>query len=146
MTGESALIATRKLLRWPARKVKMHVRCLEQVVLDLVVVGQRPDDVGADVAFVVEGFQPAPDAGVGVFDKTGLLAAGAVHGVGGEARVRVRPQLHFDGAGAVVELVGCVGGLGGDVADLADEGDLRVGCVVVSGYAGESQAGLGEER
>lgn len=30
----------------------------------------------------------------------------------------------FDGAGAVVEFVGDVGGLGGDVADLADEGEL----------------------
>lgn len=131
-SGERALGAIGKLLGRAAGEVQVDVRRLEQVVLDLIVVRQRADDVGVDVAFVVEGPQAAPDADVGVFDEARPVDAtgGGGVGVGGGAVVRVgprpRPQLHFEGAGAVVELVVGVGGLDRDVADLADEGELRM--------------------
>ena len=48
-------------------------------------------------------------------------------------RVAVDPLLYFDEAGAVVEFVGYVCGLGGDGADLADKGDLRDGMSQGSG-------------
>lgn len=41
-------------------------------------------------------------------------------------------MLHFDSAAAVIEAVGYVGGLGADVADCADEGDLGYVCAVDS--------------
>lgn len=43
-------------------------------------------------------------------------------------------MLDFDDAGAVVELIGCVGGLGGDVADLSDEGYLLFFGGLVKGW------------
>lgn len=46
------------------------------MVLDLVFVGDGPDDVRADVAFVVEGFEAAPDAGVFVLGQFGLRGGG----------------------------------------------------------------------
>lgn len=104
---------------------------------DFHFIGDGADDVGADVALVVEGLEAAPDAGVVVFDEFGFLGIGGIVGGG----VDVDPLFYFDGAGAVVELVGDVGGLGGDVADLADEGDLDE--VVVKETPGES-GGRGE--
>ncbi len=106
----------------------MHIRRLEQVILDLVVVGQWTDDVCTDVAFVVEGFQAAPDAGVGVFDESRFGVVGVVGRVHGCDGVGVDPLFYFNGAGAIVEFVSYVCGLGGDVADLADECDL---CVLI---------------
>lgn len=106
----------------------MHECGFEQVVLDLVFVGDGADDVRADVPFVVEGFEAAPDAGVVVFGESGLAGGvggqGGVEGVGG---VGVDPLFDFDGAGAVVEFVGYVCGLRGYVANLADECHLLFG-------------------
>lgn len=89
---------------------------------DLHLVRHGPDDVRAYVPLVVEGFQAAPDARPLVGDQGGFATAagGAVAGV-----VGVDPLLDFDDAGAVVELVGGVCWLGGDVADLSDEGYLE---------------------
>jgi len=154
-SGKRALGAIGKLLGRAAGEVQMDVRRLEQVVLDLIVVRQRADDVGVDVAFVVEGPQAAPHADVGVLDEARPVDAaggGGGVGVGGGAVVRVgprpRPQLDFEGAGAVVELVMGVGGLDGDVADLADEGKLRVsGGFWLAGMRGVGLgAGLGPKR
>ena len=109
----------------------MHECGFEQVVLDFVFVGDGPDDVRADVAFVVEGFEAAPNAGVFVFGESGLRGGGGAEGVvEGGGGVRVDPLFDFDGAGAVVEFVGYVCGLGGYVADLSDEGDLLWGALV----------------
>ena len=74
------------------------------------------------MAFVVEGLQPAPDTCPFVLDEFGLRDCGVGHGVHGS--VGVDPLFDFYCAGAVVEFVGYVCGLGGDVADLADERHL----------------------
>lgn len=100
----------------------MDVRRFEKVVGDLHFVGDGSYDVGADVASVVESLQAAPDAGPFVLGELGFGGGGVGGGVHGG--VGVDPLFHFDGAGAVVEFVGYVCGLGGYVADLADEGDL----------------------
>lgn len=113
-----------KLLGRPAREVEVHGRGFEEVVGDFVLVVDGADDVRADVAFVVEGFHAAPDAGP-FADLQLALAGDGVAELVVLGRVGVDPLFDFDGAGAVVELVGHVRGLGGDVADLADEGDLR---------------------
>lgn len=84
---------------------------------DLIEVLDGANDVGSDVALVVEAAQAAPHAHVVV------LVQGGEHGVGGG--VRVEPLLDLDEAAAVVELVRCVGGLRGQRADLPDEADLR---------------------
>lgn len=107
---------------------------------DFHLVGDGPDDVGADVAFVVEGFEPSPDASP-VVGCEGWGFGGVVFVVATAAHVVFfEPLLDFDNAGAVVELVGCVGGLGGDVADLADEGYLFFGGEV----SGVRREGWGE--
>ena len=120
----------------PAREVEVHVRGFEEVLGDLHFVGDGADDVGADVAFVVEGLEAAPDVGVVVFGEFGFWGIGGIGGRG----VDVDPLFDFDGAGAVVEFVGDVGGLGGDVADLADEGDL-VRVVLVGWFLGVGVGG-----
>lgn len=113
-----------ELLGRPAREVEVHGRGFEQVVGDFVLVVDGADDVRADVALVVEGFHAAPDAGP-LADLQLALAGDGVAELVVLGGVGVDPLLDLDGAGAVVELVGHVRGLGGDVADLANEGDLR---------------------
>lgn len=98
---------------------------------DLHLVRHGPDDVRPDVPPPVapEYLEPAPHAAVLVLEQLVLVVGGeasvavlvaAVRVLGGH----VDPLLHFHRAGAVVELVGHVGGLRADVADLADEGQL----------------------
>ena len=106
----------------------MHIGCLEQMMGDLHLIRDRPDDMRADMSPVIESFQPSPHPRPFIFHEPGgiVLAAASpapraeIHGRG----LGIDPLFDFDGAGAVVEFVGDVGGLGGDVADLADEGDL----------------------
>ena len=94
----------------------MHSRRLKQMVVDLVAVCHRTDQVRGDVALAVEGLQTAPDAQVLPFFRLGLCVC--------LVGICVYPLLYFDYAGAVVDFVGCVCGLGGDGVDLADEGYL----------------------
>lgn len=92
----------------------MHGRRFEEVVIDFVEIGDGADEVRCDVALVVEGFEAAPDTQVFAFFGLGLCGRGV--------SVAVDPLLNFDEPGAVVDFVGCVGGLGLDGVDLADEG------------------------
>ena len=94
------------------------------MVCDLHLVGDGADDVGAHMATVVEGFEPAPYACPLVLDQFRFSAEGVGGVVEAGGAVGVNPLFHFDGASAVVEFVGNVGSLGGDVADLADECEL----------------------
>ena len=112
-------------------EVEVHVRGFEEVVGDFHLVCYRPDNVGTDMSLVIERLQPAPDACVFILSKLRFLRVGGVRGGG----VDVDPLFHLDGAGAVVELVGDVGGLGADVTDLADEGDLHYFDVVDAEFA-----------
>lgn len=106
----------------------MHIGCLEQMMGDLHLIRDRPDDMRADMSPVIESFQPSPHPRPFILHEPGgiVLAAACpappaeIHGRG----LGIDPLFDFDGAGAVVEFVGDVGGLGGDVADLANEGDL----------------------
>jgi hypothetical protein len=93
----------------------MHHRRLEQVIVNLIRVLDRANEVRAQVALVAEGLEAAPRAYVRVLDD-GRFVRGVCF--------RVDPDFDFDGAGAVVEAVGYVCGLLGDVADLADYCDL----------------------
>jgi hypothetical protein len=92
----------------------MYGRRFKQMVIDLVEVSDGPDVVSCDVALVVEGFEAAPNAQVLSFFRLWLCVGGI--------RVTVDPLLHVDEASAIVNFVGCVGGLGLDGVDLADEG------------------------
>lgn len=104
-------------------EVEVNISGFEEVVGDFHLVGDWADDVGADVAFVVEGFQLSPDASPFILDKLGFCGAAVdVHGV---LRVCIDPLFDFYCAGAVVKFVGYVGRLGGDVSDLANEGYLK---------------------
>jgi hypothetical protein len=91
------------------------------VVVDLVEVGDGSDNVGADVALVVEGLETAPDADV----RVELVAL-----VGFLLLVGVYPLLDLDLAGAVVNFECDVCRLRVDAANLADKGDLGCGCAV----------------
>jgi hypothetical protein len=92
----------------------VYGRRFKQVVIDLVEVGDGADVVCCDVALVVEGFEAAPDAKVLSFFGLWLCVRGV--------SVAVDPLLDVDEAGAIVDFVGCIGGLGLDGVDLADEG------------------------
>ncbi|KAG7048330.1 replication factor a2 [Colletotrichum scovillei] len=102
-------------------EVEVDVGGLEEVVVDLVEVGDGADKVRADVAFAVERLEAAPDADVAL--ELELL-------VGVVLFIRVDPLLDLDEPRAVVELEGDVCGLGRDLADLGDEGDLGDGGAV----------------
>lgn len=111
-------------------EVEVHVGRLEHVVVDLVEVVDGADEVGADVALLVERLEAAPHAHVLV---QGVLGVGVLLLVG------VHPLLDVDDASAVVEPVGDVGGLRADLAHLPDDGDLCDGVAV----DGEVGAGVG---
>jgi hypothetical protein len=86
------------------------------VHVDLVEVGDGADNVGANMALVVKGLEAAVDSNVGVLLQERFGNIGRC--------VAVNPLLYFNEASAIVKFVGYVRGLGGDGADLADEGDL----------------------
>jgi len=109
----------------------MHVRCVQQVVVDLVEIVNRTDEVRADVLLAVEGCQPAEYAHVCVRRELGFR--GALGSLG------VDPLLDVDYARAVVDRVGDVCCLGLHAADLPDERYLRDGDAV----DGEAGAGVG---
>lgn len=94
----------------------MYVRSFQEVHADLVEIGDGADNVGTDMALVVKGLEAAVDPDIDVLLQRGFGSVGR--------RIAVDPLLYFDKASAVVELVSNVCGLGGDGADLADEGDL----------------------
>ena len=102
----------------------MYESGFEQVILDLIFVDNGPDNVRADVTFVVEGFEAAPDAGVFVLGEFGLGRGGSKGVVQGSVGVGIDPLLHLYRTGAVVEFVGYICGLGGNVTDLSNECDL----------------------
>ena len=111
------------LIQWALDEVEMDICCFQKMICDLHFVSDGPYDMCSHVAFIVERLQTAPDARPFVLDELGLGGDGGVgHGVHGG--VGVDPLFDFYRAGAVVELVGYVCGLGGYVADLADEGHL----------------------
>ena len=85
------------LFEGTAREVEVHVCGFEEVVGDFHFIDDGADDVGADVAFVVEGFEAAPNAGVLVLDEFGFLGIGGIRG-----GVDVNPLFYFNCAGAVV--------------------------------------------
>ena len=95
------------------------------MVVHLVEIFDGLDVVGTDVLLVVEALDAAPDADVAVEDDWlfvfGAAAAVDVH-VG--LLVGFDPLFDLDDTRAVVDVVGYVGGLRGDGADLADEGYL----------------------
>lgn len=84
------------------------------MVIDLVEIRDGSDEMRAEVSLAVVILQLAGHTYV-------LALAGEGFGVV-RVGVRVGPLLDFDEAGAVVEFVGCVGGLGGDGLDLPDDG------------------------
>ena len=93
----------------------MDVGSLEHVVVDLVEIGNRTDNVGTDMALVGEGLETAPDADIGVLLVPRVSIVRLVH---------VDPLLDLDLAGAVVDLECNVCRLRVHSSDLSDKCDL----------------------
>ncbi len=94
-------------------------------MIDLIQIRNRSNDMRTNMSPVVKRLQPAPNLGISVLHELRLPPfTFHVHPVVCGRSVRVYPLLHFDYAGAIIELVGYVCRLGADVADLADECDL----------------------
>lgn len=112
------------LLKGAAGEVEMHVSRLEQVVCDFHLIGDGTDDVRTYVAPVVERFQLSPDPSPIVFYQF-WSGGNSISGiVNRRALIGVNPLFYFNGASAIVELVGYVCSLGRYIADLANEGHL----------------------
>ena len=94
----------------------MYGRGFEEVHANFVEVGYRADEVGCYMALAVEFLETTPDMHVLPFGRLSFRVLGVC--------VAVYPLFHVDEAGSVVDFEGCICGLGGDVVDLADEGDL----------------------
>lgn len=133
IAGTSISIACAPLTAFPAQRalgiVQVDVGGLEGMVVDLVEVVDSPDEVGANVALLIERLEAAPHAHILV----GLVLRVTVLDL-----VGIDPLLDIDGARAVVDLVRNVGRLRVDGADLADDGHLRDGVAV----DGEIRAGV----
>lgn len=113
-------------------EVEVNISGFQEVIGDFHLVREWADDVGANVAFVVEGLQLSPDTSPFILDKLGLCRTAVdVHRV---LRVCIDPLFHFYCAGAIVEFVGDVSRLGGDVPDLTHEGYLNTERTLVSYY------------
>lgn len=120
--GPIRLADSGELLRWTQSKVEVHICGLQQVVADLILVHDGPNHMGLDVfpAVVFLEFAPysRPFAGLETFHAqiVALVVQLSVF--------HVAPDLDFDDASAVVDLVGDMRRLLGDVADLANQGDM----------------------
>ena len=100
------------------REEQVHIRRLEEVVVDLVEVAHGLDDVRADVPLVAEGLKAAPHAHIVLLpERRARVRAGVL-------LVGVKPLLHLDHARAVVDAVRDVRRLLHDGADLPDDGHL----------------------
>lgn len=98
------------------------------MVVDLVEVRDRSDDVGANVSLAIECFHPPPDSAVAILYEFGLLRV-EVHVIL-VCSFAVHPLFHFDYAGAVIDFVGYVRGLCGNIANLPNESDLTYGVAI----------------
>jgi hypothetical protein len=103
----------------------MDCCCVKQMVVNLVVISDRSNNVCADMFLVIEGLQFAPDSAVTFFDELRFRSTFIAHLVG-QRHVTIVPLLHFNNASPVVDFVGDVGSLCADVSNLTDECDLRV--------------------
>jgi len=96
---------------------------VEEMVVDLVVIGNRSDYVCAHVLLVVESLQLAPYSAVAVFNELRLrIVVGPV--LLGEREVAIIPLLDLNHASPVIDFVSYVGGLSADIANLADKRNL----------------------
>lgn len=88
------------------------------MIVDLVEVGERTDLLSDNVAFS-KGLELAPDAGICIFNQTTSAAFCLII----LCSFHIDPDLDFDSAGAIVQLVCDVCCLLADVANLTDESD-----------------------
>lgn len=96
---------------------------IQQVVVNLIVVRDRSDDMCANVFLIVEGLQLAPHSAIRVFDEFRFRVIAVAHLISGR-HLTIVPLLDFDDACAIVNFVCDVCSLCTDVPNLADEGDL----------------------
>ena len=95
----------------------------KEMIIDLVVIRHRSNDMRANVFLVVESLQLAPHSAIPVFDQLWLRVTPIAHLIC-RRHLGIVPLLDFDGTGAVIHLVGDVGRLSADVPNLANESDL----------------------
>lgn len=103
-------------------EVEMYVCGFEEVILNLHLIGYWPYNMSANVTFIIESLQSAPDSSPFVLHELRFRGGGAIHVHG--SGVGVDPLLDFDGAGAIIDFVGYIRCLGGDISNLANEGYL----------------------
>jgi hypothetical protein len=112
---------------------------VEEMVIDLVVIGNRSDYVCADVLLIVESLQLAPYSAVAVFDEFRFRIVVSPRLLG-KRNVAIIPLLDFNHTSPVVDFVSNVGGLGADIANLPDERNLA-GISVLRRYCAEPSKG-----
>jgi len=99
---------------WTTGHVEMDNSGFQKMVVDLVEVDNRPDDMRSNISFIAQGVQPTPDSHVTVLSDVLLLQRLVVI-------VPIVPDLDFDGSSAVIQFVCYVCGLLRDVSDLGNE-------------------------
>ena len=99
---------------WTTGGVEMDNSGFQKMVVDLVEVDNRPDDMCSNISFIAQGVQPTPDSHVTVLSDVLLLQRLVVI-------VPIVPDLDFDGSSAVIQFVCYVCGLLRDVSDLGNE-------------------------
>ena len=90
------------------------------MIVDFVVVCDRPYDMSANVSLIVECLQSSPDTAIAIFHQFRLVVC--VHLI--LIRIGIDPLFHLDKSSSIVHFVCDICRLGADASNLANEGDL----------------------
>lgn len=102
-------------------EIEMNICSLEHVVVDLVEIRHRSDNMSSDVSLVVEGLETTPDTNVRLQLETGISIV---------LLVDIDPLLDLNHTGSVIDVEGDICRLRLDLANLSDECDLCHGGTV----------------
>lgn len=122
---------TSRAARWTALEEKVDCSRFQEVAMQFIDIRQGANFMRAHKLLIRERLQLPKDLDIPC-NRDLILAPGEtplirVHIIDGSG---VHPLLDLDFLGAVIDLVGDVGGLGGDIADLTDEDNVRRVCAV----------------
>ena len=123
-------ILTLSCLWWSSAEEEVDRSRIKEMVIDLVVIRNRSNHMRTNMFPVVESLQLAPYPTIPVFNQLWPRVILVTRLIGCR-HLAIVPLLDLDGTSAIIDFVGNVGGLGADVADLANKRDLFNGVSIL---------------
>src|ERR1700722_796135 len=102
----------------------MYCGGFKEVIMDLVVVCDRSNDMSTNVSFAVECFESAPNSAICILDQFYFVHVFCVAWVRGSG-ITVNPLFYFNRACPIIDFVGDIGDLRADIPYLANKGYLQ---------------------